>query len=328
MRALAAATIVALSTLVLAQSPASQPQLIWVAASVVHDDGHLVSNLSARDFEVVDNGQRREISVFRNDPIPIAIAIMIDVSRSLEANYALVRRAVGALTAAFQPGDRAILGSFDALPWISSRFSARPAALQRSVTEVLGGSPFLCDGDWIDKTSLSKDGRDSRQGTGLGATSEFARRQKKHDGSAIWDGAACGINAVASDGETPRRVVVLFTDGQDNMSSSTVADVVSRANQYGVMVYSVAVMGSEGTATGDLRSVAEQTGGGYFFLSGEDTVAAAFTRIGDELRHQYVFGFAANGKPEARHTIVVKARAANTTTRFRRVSMDMPGGAI
>jgi VWFA-related protein len=328
MRTLTAVFVLGLSTLILAQSPAGHPDLIWVTASVVHEDGHLVTNLTAKDFEIEDNGQKREISVFRNDPIPIAIAIMIDVSKSLEANYALVRRAVGALTAGFQPGDRAILGSFDALPWIASRFSARPEALQRSVTEVLGGSPSLCDGDWIDKTALSKDGRDTAKGLGLGATSEFSRRLRKHDGSAIWDGAACGINAVASDGETPRRVVVLFTDGQDNMSSSTVPDVVSRANQYGVMVYSVAVMGSDGTATGDLRSVAEKTGGGYFFLSGEDTVAAAFTRIGDELRHQYVFGFTANGAPKARHALVVKARAANTTTRFRRVLMEMPGGAI
>lgn len=311
-----------LSVLVGAQPPPGQPPLIWVTANVVHSDGHLVANLTAADFEIEDNGQRREIATFRNDQIPVAVALMIDVSRSLETNYNLIRRAVGALSAAFEPGDRVILGSFDALPWISGRFSARPEVLQQSVTAALGGTLFLCDGDWIDKTSLSPSGGER---AGFGATSEFSRRQRQHGGSAVWDGAACGINAVASDGETPRRIVILITDGQDNMSSSTVASVASRANQYGVMIYSVAVMGAAGMAGGDLKGLAEQTGGGYFYLTGEDKVSDAFTRIGEELRRQYVFGFVPYGAPEAHHTIVVKARAPQTTTRFRRVLMEIPG---
>jgi hypothetical protein len=78
-----------------AQSPASQSNLIWVTANVIHGDGHLVTNLTAADFEIEDNGQPPEIAAFRNDRIPMAVAIMVDVSRSLESNYSLIRRAVG-----------------------------------------------------------------------------------------------------------------------------------------------------------------------------------------------------------------------------------------
>jgi VWFA-related protein len=325
MRAIAA-VVAAAGLSMLAQSPASQPATVWVTANVVHRAGHLVTSLEAKDFEIEDNGQKREIATFRNDRIPVAVAIMVDVSRSVQSNYGMVRRAVSALSAGFQPGDRAIIGSFDALPWIASRFSARPDALQQSLTTLLAGTLFLCDGDWIDKTSLSRQGNREGQGrnAGFGATTEFARRQRQHGGSAVWDAAACGVNAVAADGETPRRVVIIFTDGQDNMSSSTVASVVSRANQYGVMIYTVALMGGQGMAGGELQALAEQTGGGYFYLTGEDRVSDAFARIGDELRHQYVFGFAPHGTLDGHHQIVIKARVPETTTRFRRVQMELP----
>jgi VWFA-related protein len=323
-RALAATGLAVLAAAALLhgkQPPAGTPNTIWVTASVIHRDGHLVSNLGPADFDVKDRGETREITTFRNDPIPIAVALMVDVSASMEANYGLVRRAVTSLASTFQPGDRAIIGSFDALPWIGGRFSARPEVLQQSLAAVFGGTLFLCDGDWIDKTSLSKFGQKSTYGSVL----EFSRRLKIHGGSAIWDGAACGINAVASDGETPRRVVVLMTDGMDTMSSSTVASVLTRANGLGVMIYAVSLMGGYGMAGADLKSLAEQTGGGYFYLTGEDKVASAFARIGDELRHQYVFGFASNGPVDGPHAITVTARTPDTTTRFRRVLMELPG---
>jgi Ca-activated chloride channel family protein len=307
------------------QGPATRPDTIWVTVNVLHKDGQLVTNLTAKDFEIEHNGEKREVAVFRNDAIPIALAIMIDVSSSMETNYGLVRRAVAALTTHFEPGDRAILGSFSSLPWISPRFSARPEVLQRSVAEALGGSLSLCDGDWIDKTrrvGLSEQAKQS-----FGPVSAFSRRLTMRGGSAIWDGAACGVNAVASDGETPRRIVVLMTDGVDNISSSTAATVIDRANRYGVMIYAVSLMGGYGMAGAELKGLADATGGGYFYLTGEDKVADAFTRIGEELRHQYVLGFTPTGSLAGPHRIVVRSTAPDTTARFRRVLMESPAAS-
>jgi Ca-activated chloride channel family protein len=303
------------------QSQSTLASNIWVTVNVVHQDGRMVTNLTATDFEVLDNGEKRPITTFRNDPIPMAVAIMVDVSSSMEGNYGLIRRAVTALTSHFEAGDRAILGAFNALPWITPRFSARPDALQRSVAELFGGTLPLCDGDWIDKTKLTR--AVERQGS-YGATNEFARRLQMSAGSAIWDGAACGINAVASDGETPRRVVVLVTDGIDNMSFTTVPALIDRARRYGVMIYAVSAMGGYGMAGSELKGLAEQTGGGYFYLTGENQVADAFTRIGDELRHQYVFGFEPVGSVNAPHKIEVRSLAPQTTARYRRVFMEAP----
>jgi tetratricopeptide (TPR) repeat protein len=86
-------------------------------------------------------------------------------------------------------------------------------------------------------------------------------------------------------------------------------------------------MGGYGMAGADLRGVAEGTGGGYVYLTGEDQVDAVFSAIGEELRHQYILGFTPSGGIAGNHTIAVSSRLADTTVRFRRVSMEMPVGS-
>src|SRR6185436_3260943 len=244
---------------------------IWVAASVIDKDGHLITDLTKDDFEVRDNGVVREIITFRHDVVPVAVAIMVDISLSMADNFATTRRAVSELVGRFEPGDRATIGGFDALPWIAPRFSARPQVLLQFLSQVMAGTASLCTGGWIDTTSLSRPrpGQPPPPGPpatspGYGARPLFGQRLLQHSGTSVWDGLACGINAAASDGETPRRVVIVLTDGIDYTSSTTPASVITDANEAGVMIYTVGLAGSEGLAAGALRGVAEATGGGYF----------------------------------------------------------------
>ena len=302
---------------------------IWVTASVVDKDGHLVTDLTKDDFEVRDNGTVREITVFRNDVVPVAVAIMVDISLSMVDNFTTTRRAVTELVARFEPGDRATIGGFDALPWIAPRFSSRPQVLQQFLSDVMAGTPGLCAGDWIDMTSLSRPGPPSRGAPpattpGYGARPLFGQRLLQHAGTSVWDGLACGINAVASDGETPRRAVIVLTDGMDYTSSTTPAAVIAHANGAGVMIYTVGLVGSEGLAAGPLRAIAEATGGGYFSLNSRADMVDAFGRIAEELRHQYLFAFSAPGLSRASHDVKVRALRADTTTRSRRVFMEAP----
>jgi len=302
---------------------------IWVTASVVDKDGHLVTDLTKDDFEVRDNGTVREITAFRNDVVPVAVAIMVDISLSMVDNFTTTRRAVTELVGRFEPGDRATIGGFDALPWIAPRFSSRPQVLQQFLSDVMAGTPGLCAGDWIDMTSLSRPGPPSRGAPpattpGYGARPLFGQRLLQHAGTSVWDGLACGINAVASDGETPRRAVIVLTDGMDYTSSTTPAAVIAHANGAGVMIYTVGLVGSEGLAAGPLRAIAEATGGGYFSLNSRADMVDAFGRIAEELRHQYLFAFSAPGLSRASHEVKVRALRAETTTRSRRVFMEDP----
>ena len=199
--------------------------------------------------------------------------------------------------------------------------------LSQFLSQVMVGTAGLCTGDWIDTTSLTRPGPPPRGAPpattpGYGARPLFGQRLLQHGGTSVWDGLACGINAVASDGETPRRVVIVLTDGMDYTSSTTPASVIAHANDAGVMIYTVGLIGSEGLAAGALRGVAEATGGGYFSLNSRADMVDAFGRIAEELRHQYVLAFSAPGLTRASHDVKVRALRADTTTRSRRVFME------
>ena len=58
--------------------------LVTVSATVRDNKGRLVKDLTKRDFEVVDRGERRSISEFRSDRAPMSLAILFDVSGSMD----------------------------------------------------------------------------------------------------------------------------------------------------------------------------------------------------------------------------------------------------
>src|SRR5690606_26376624 len=58
--------------------------LVTVSATVRDRKGRLVTGLQARDFEVIDRGERRVISQFRTDRAPISLAILFDISGSMD----------------------------------------------------------------------------------------------------------------------------------------------------------------------------------------------------------------------------------------------------
>src|SRR5262245_46020817 len=93
----------------------AQTEALWVTATVIDKDGRLLTDLRKEDFEITQDGAPVDIATFRSDPIPFALVVMVDISSSMDVNVATVRRAVEELIKQFEPGDRARMGSFDAL---------------------------------------------------------------------------------------------------------------------------------------------------------------------------------------------------------------------
>jgi tetratricopeptide (TPR) repeat protein len=108
----------------------------------------------------------------------------------------------------------------------------------------------------------------------------------------------------------------------DNVSTHTQLDEVVRANQYGVMVYTILMNGNDpgGVNRGVLVSLSEQTGGGFFTLNNRDDLPATFARVSEELRHQYVFGITVPADGQ-KHKFYVIAKREGSTTRAHRVYM-------
>src|SRR5688500_16432023 len=58
--------------------------LVTVSATVRDSKGRLVKDLTQKDFEVIDRGERRSISEFRAEQAPLSLAILFDVSGSMD----------------------------------------------------------------------------------------------------------------------------------------------------------------------------------------------------------------------------------------------------
>src|SRR5207249_3689072 len=71
----------------------SSVDLVRVSAIVRDHKGRFVQDLTARDFEILDAGQVRRIADFRRDFAGVSIALLFDVSGSMEARLADAREA-------------------------------------------------------------------------------------------------------------------------------------------------------------------------------------------------------------------------------------------
>jgi Ca-activated chloride channel family protein len=129
--------------------------------------------------------------------------------------------------------------------------------------------------------------------------------------------------------EGRRRAVVVFTDGNDNASRLTPAEVSGLASAIDVPVYIVGIVASidnpsSDTATtadrspfaGALGELAEWTGGHVFVASTPAQRSLAARQIVDELRHQYLIAFESSGDP-GWHSLVVRTRHKDLVVRAR-----------
>ena len=110
-----------------------------------------------------------------------------------------------------------------------------------------------------------------------------------------------GMRSLA--GEPGRRTIVVVTDGVDT-SSATEDAVAQQAVTGQFMVYAIGLEG-KGLSV-KLTDVISKTGGGHFNLRRQDDLAAAFTRLAAELRHQYLIGFTPAALDGRMHTLEVR----------------------
>jgi Ca-activated chloride channel family protein len=123
-----------------------------------------------------------------------------------------------------------------------------------------------------------------------------------------------------------RRVILVFSDGEDTASRARLGQIVDRAREEEVMVYAIGLeveyfngVRMVRTRPDDgLRRLAEETGGGYFELEKTADLAPTFTRVAQELHSQYVVGFTPTSLDGRVHRLEVRLRDGSMTARARR----------
>ena len=146
----------------------------------------------------------------------------------------------------------------------------------------------------------------------------------------LWDGVAMGLEELKTvDG---RRVVLVFTDGDDTDSRTNLGTVVERARADETMVYAIGLESNyfngqryvKSKPDRGLKRLADETGGGYFELEKTSDLAPTFTKVAAELHSQYVIGFAPTQLDGRVHKLAVKMKQPGLAARARRSYVAAP----
>ena len=129
-----------------------------------------------------------------------------------------------------------------------------------------------------------------------------------------------------------RKVVLVFTDGDDTASRVGMGDVLDRARDEEVMIYSIGLEseffnGQRRVRTRPdrgLRRLSDETGGGYFELKKTDDLGPTFSRVAQELHSQYTIGFSPAILDGKEHKLVVRLKDPSMTARARRTYIAAP----
>jgi Ca-activated chloride channel family protein len=267
----------------------SSVDLVRVSAVVRDKKGRFVNDLTARDFEVVDGGLTRRISEFRHDESGVSIALLFDVSGSMEARMPNAREAAEHILGWLnEPGDEAAVFTFDTRLEEVTPFTQ---GLHRLPDRLSTLTPFGA-------TSLHDAIAHTAERT---ATREGLRRavvvltDGRDNASRLSPGE---VSSIASSIDVPVYIVGIVSS-IDNPSADISATTYERS-----------------ALTGPLSDLALWTGGRAFVASTIADRSATARQIVNELRHQYLIAFESSGRP-GWHPLEVRAKHKDLTVRAR-----------
>lgn len=123
-----------------------------------------------------------------------------------------------------------------------------------------------------------------------------------------------------------RKVVVVFTDGDDTASHKGFGETLNQARDKEVMIYSIGLEsvffnGARMQHTRPdrgLKKLSDETGGGYFELKKTDELGPTFTRVVQELHSLYTIGFVPAMLDGKEHKLEVRMKQTGMVARARR----------
>jgi Ca-activated chloride channel family protein len=260
----------------------SATRTVPVYATVTDASGRLVPDLERGDFEIWDNGQKVEISLFENAIQPITVVVMLDTSGSMTMNLDLLKQAATQFVIRLLPDDRARVGSF------SDKIRVSPAGFTGDRDELI---------------------RVIREDIQFGNPTR------------LWDATDAGMEAL-KDLQGRRVVLVFTdgADTSSDLDQKDVL-ARAREEEFLIYAIGLrSRMRGQGVTRPDpgLRKVAEETGGGYFELTRTDELNATFTRVAAELHSQYVLGFTPAAIDGKIHKLEVKITRPGLLARARK----------
>ena len=131
-------------------------------------------------------------------------------------------------------------------------------------------------------------------------------------GTAVWDAIYAGILEVDGSASNSKRAVVALTDGGDNSSTRTPAEVIALAQQKNIRVFTIG-LGSAINAT-ELQSIAQLSGGLYYQTPSASELQNIFTTIATFMGRgfdEHTVAFVSPDPDAETHLLEIRVRACN-----------------
>jgi Ca-activated chloride channel family protein len=231
-------------------------KLVNVFVTVTDANGTPVANLQKENFLLKEDGKDQKISFFsKESALPLSIVLAVDTSLSTRKDLPLE-------LASARKFAHTIVRPEDGL------------AVYKFSEEVSQMVPFTSDLKKID-----------------------AGIDRVHNGSAtaLYDAVYIGSQALSR--RQGRKVMVVITDGGDTMSQVNYKEALRAAQEAEAIIYSIIIVPIEASAGRDtggehaLIQISSDTGGKYYYATSAAQLDAAFQKISDELRTQYLLAY-------------------------------------
>ncbi len=278
--------------------------LVVIDVTATDKNGNYIRDLRAEEIQVFEDGQQRNINFFAMTDIselsrPLAVVFALDLSGSLRPDEMNTLRQAAMKFTELMKGESVFAAmTFNHKVKIVQDFTSDPEKIARAFEKMnkFEGSTRIYDA--LDRaiTLLNKDAPRTRKGRPI------------------------------------RRVIVVITDGFDSASIIDRKEVISRANDAGVTIYSVTLPSFALSPTDsssrvitplDASRIVPATGGADFSADARD-FTPIFKALAEEIRASYALAYYPDNRDGKRHELRINTSRPNIQLRASRSSYTAP----
>jgi Ca-activated chloride channel homolog len=229
--------------------------MVLVPVTITDPMNRLVTGLDRENFSLFEGKEAQDIKTFSSEDAPVSLGVIFDMSGSMSSKIERAREAVVEFFKTANPQDEFFMIAFADKPEEVSDFTS-------SIEDIQGKLVY----------TVPK-GR-----------------------TALLDAIYLGISKMRQ-GKYAKKALLIISDGGDNHSRYTEGEIKSLVKEADVMIYAIGIYDhyfpteEERLGPALLSDVTELTGGRAFTIDNPNDLADVATKIGIELRNQYVLGY-------------------------------------
>lgn len=275
------------------QAPSFRAGVDLVSLNVTVTDGsaHYLTDLQAESFSVFEDGIKQDVTLFSRTNLPIALAVLLDTSASMETKLPVAQEAAVGFAKRLRHQDLAEVVSFDSRVIVLQTFTNSAGELEQAIRKTSpGGSTSLNNAVYIALKDLKK------------------------------------IVAKSAD-DVRRQAIVVLSDGEDTSSLLPFEEVLDLAKRSETAIYTIGLKVNEGPSSARgfkeaefvMRQFAQETGGRAFFPTQISELGGIYGQISDELSSQYTVGYTSRNprRDGAWRRVVVRVDRPNAIARTK-----------